>query len=126
MIPKQCRAIDCIYYCEKRRRVTGKACLVIKAIILSCALCAGTGGPISTLSLTDPVSKWFFVFEAERENVVSLLVALVGHGRQEMNEPFFEKCISDAAWEPNLANQQIRDVANACAYMSTLIFAESD
>jgi hypothetical protein len=99
---------------------------MIKAIILSCALCAGTGLPTSTLSLTDPVWKWQFALEAEREKIASLLVVLAGQGRPEMNELFFEKCISDVAWEPNLAQEPIRDAADGCAYMSTLVFAESD
>jgi hypothetical protein len=99
---------------------------MIKGIIFACAICAVARGPSSTLSLTDPVSKWPFVLESEREKVVSFLVALVGQGQPEMNELFFEKCISDAAWEPNLAQEQIRDAADGCAYMSTLIFAESD
>jgi hypothetical protein len=42
-----------------------------------------------------------------------------------MNEHFFEECISEAAWEPNLHDEQIREAATACAYMSTLVFTES-
>ena len=99
---------------------------MIKAIILSCALCAGTGAPSSTLSLSDPVWKWLFALEAEREKIASLLVVLVGQGRPEMNEGFFERCISEVAWEPNLDLERISDAANACARTSTWVFAESD
>jgi hypothetical protein len=99
---------------------------MIKAIIVVCAICAGMSVPHSSLSLTDPISRWPFASEAERERIDNLLVLLAGQGRPEMNELFFEKCISDLAWDPNLAERSIRDAADGCAYMSTLVFAEHD
>ena|SRR5215213_4823272 len=99
---------------------------MFKAIVLFCAMYAGDGGPTNTLALTDHLSKWPCVSEAEREKVSSLLVTLAGRGREELNEQFFENCISELAWAPNLYAEQIRDAANGCAYMSTLVFAESD
>ena len=99
---------------------------MFKAMILFCALHAGNVGSINTLSLTDHLSKWRCVSEGEREKVVGLLVTLAGRGREDLNQEFFENCIASLAWEPNLYEREIRDAANGCAYMSTLVFAESD
>jgi hypothetical protein len=98
---------------------------MFKAVIFAYAMYVASVGPNSPLSVTDPVSKWPYVLEAERQKIVSLLVTLVGRGQEEMNEHFFEECISEAAWEPNLHDEQIREAATACAYMSTLVFTES-
>ena len=101
---------------------------MIKAIILACVMSAGTGAPSYTLLLTDPASKWPCVSETERERLASLLVILAGQGRQEINQQFFEQCLSEVVQKnkPNLDDEQIRDVAAGCVYMSTLVFAESD
>jgi hypothetical protein len=99
---------------------------MFKAMILFCAMYAGDPGPANTLSLTDRLFKWPCVSDAERDKVATMLVTLVGQGRQGMDEHFFENCISELAWEPNLYRKRIREAASGCAYMSTLVFAESD
>ena len=58
--------------------------------------------------------------------VASLLAILAGQGRQTLDEQFFKRCVSDAAHEPNLHDTRIQEMADACAYMSTLVFAETD
>ena len=82
--------------------------------------------PSYSLSLTDRVSDWPCVLETKREEVATVLVTLVGQGRAEMDEHFFEQCIAGLALEPNVYDLQIRDAANGCAYLSTLVFGESD
>jgi len=99
---------------------------MFKAMILFCAMYAGDGGPANTLSLTDHLSKWPCVSDGERDKVANLLGTLVGQGRREMDERFFENCMSELVWEPNQYGKRIRDAANGCAYMSTLVFVESD
>ena len=100
----------------------------VRALILACSaiLLLGVNTPSHSLSLNDPVSGWPCVMEGEREDVASFLVTLAGQGRPELDEDFFEKCIADVAIEPNLYALRIRDAADGCAYMSTLVFAESD
>jgi hypothetical protein len=103
---------------------SGDAVLALMRVSFA-ILFLGVITPSNSLSLNDPVSSWPCVTE-ERENVVNFLVTLAGQGRPELDEEFFEKCIADIALEPNLYAERIRDVADGCAYMSTLVFAESD
>jgi hypothetical protein len=99
--------------------------LKLKTTLACCALLLfGTGAPSYALSLTDPVSSWPCVLESEREELATLLTTVVG-GRPELDEYFFEACIAELAWEPNFYARQIRDVANGCSYMSTLVFSDS-
>jgi hypothetical protein len=95
------------------------------ALVCCALLLPGAGTPSYALSLTDPVSDWPCVLETEREKVATLLATVVG-GPPDLDEYFFEKCIDDMAWEPNFYERQIRDAANGCAFMSTLVFAETD
>jgi len=91
-----------------------------------CALLLMLGqAPSYGLSLRDSVSSWPCALESERQRIATYLVNLVGKGRQEMDEQFFETCMADLAFEPNMYELRIRDAANGCAYMSTLIFLES-
>jgi hypothetical protein len=97
----------------------------LKMTLGCCALLLfGAAAPSYALSLTDPVSSWPCVLESEREKVAALLAIVVG-GRPELDEYFFEECITELAWEPNFYARQIRDVANGCSYMSTLAFSDS-
>jgi hypothetical protein len=76
------------------------------------------------LAPADLMADWICTSSEERRNVASLLVAVAGQGEQEVTEEFFEHCLDDLAHD--LEAKRIRDVANGCMLMRSVIFSEDE
>jgi hypothetical protein len=74
------------------------------------------------LTPADLMADWSCTSPDERQKVASLLVAVAGQGDQEVTEEFFEHCLDDLAHD--LEAKRIRDVANGCMLMRSVIFSE--
>jgi hypothetical protein len=102
--------------------LTGRKCTIVVRKLKFCgvtiavawiSLCSSS----YALSLQDTLRAWPAASDAERYTVARLLAVVASQGLPQLDEEFFESCISFASMQTLLQSKKISEVGAMCVDM---------